>query len=377
MQLPLLLIGAATKRAFTNYVTVEVLVIAATLFAVITLGLVAATYYTLNRKRKKYFSDKNIKESIEQWVTDVILGSSGEQVVMPAGLAQLINMPDVRQLLIDELIKEKSIFLGAEADSIVKIYNDLGLSTDSKRKLEDNRNHIVCQGVHELCMMDQKDMLTKVYRFTNSPDKDVRIEAQTALVQWFGFKGLRFLDVVSYPITQFQQLKLLELLRQANFSGMPKLSKWIQSSNDTVADFALKLTEHYKQVKVYNEVAHCLSHNNETVRIQAVKALASIGNNEAAELLIKVYPKEGFTNKLNILKEIRKTAGEGQRDFLITQLHQGHELLKLEAAIALASCTEDGMEVLEALAYEKPDPYKNIYSHIKSEVPAYVAEHHI
>jgi hypothetical protein len=195
----------------------------------------------------------------------------------------------------------------------------------------------------------------------------VRIEAQTALLQWYGFKGLRFLDLVTYPITEFQQLKLLELLRQLPFAGLPKLNRWLKSGNDTVVNFALKLAEHYKQVHVLPESADCLTHKNDAVRLQAVKTLAVIGDASTARLLTVAYTKEAFTNRLNILKELPKIASDEQRNFLIVQLHEGHEYLKLASAKVLAKCTTEGMEILEATAFIEPAPYQDIYLHIKSE----------
>lgn len=62
-------------------------------------------------------------------------------------------------------------------------------------------------------MMDQKNLLTKIYRETNSKNEFVRSEAQIAIIYMTGFNGLRFLDVISYPLTLWQQIKLLEQLR--------------------------------------------------------------------------------------------------------------------------------------------------------------------
>ena len=356
------------RDSFANFVRPEWLYHASLVFIIITILLVLGTYYTLYAKKKTHLFRKNVREALEQWITDVILSDSVTNVVVPDHLAPLFKHSYIRQMLIEELVKEKRSFLGETSDNIVKIYDQVGLDGDSRLKLESNKKHLQCQGIHELCVMEQKDYLPKVYRLTNSEDPDVRIEAQTAVIQWYGFRGLRFLDVVTYPITEFQQLKLLELLRPLKLTGLPKLSKWIQSDNYTVADFALKLAEHYKQQQVHEEAVKCLDYPHEAVRVQAVKTLATIGTKETADLLTKTYYRERFTNRLNILTELPKLAGNDQRDFLISQLHEGHEYLKIAAARALAKCTEEGMEILEAKAYEEPIPYKQIYLHIKAEM---------
>lgn len=363
----MILLNAEFKDLFSSYVTPDFLYTGAVVFILFTLTLVIATFFTLDEKKKKNDFKTSIQQSLEEWITEVIINDGAEVVSISENFENLFKNPDARQIVLDELVRNKSSFLGNVSDNIIKLYYRLGLSVDSKIKLDDAQPHVQCQGIHELCVMEQKDQLQRVYRFTNSEDKDVRIEAQTAVLKWYGFKGLRFLDMVSFPITEFQQLKLLELLRQVPFTGFTNLSKWLSSSNDTVVDFALKLAEHYKQFQVHQEALQCLQHSNERVRMQAVKTLAKIGDVNTAHLLTLAYKQEKFTNRLNILKEMPKIAGNEQRDFLIVQLHEGHEYLKLAAAKVLAECTSDGMEILEAKSYDTPIPYKDIFLHVKSE----------
>jgi hypothetical protein len=341
---------------------------AAMLFFIITLGLVAATYLNLHNKKKYHSYKKGIRNIIEEWITSAIISDSVVDFNLPEDFSAIFKNQKARQILIDELVRSKGSFLGSASDTLIRLYKQLGLDIDSKIKLDSTLPHLQCMGIHELCVMEQKDELHKVYRLTNSQHKDVRIEAQTAVLQWYGFKGLRFLDVVSYPITEFQQLKLLELLRQLPFKSLSKLNKWLSSSNDTVVNFALKLAEHYKQSQVITEVEKCLEHKIEAVRVQAVKTLAVLGDPSTAELLTKAYQKERFTNRLNILQQLPKIATDEQRDFLIVQLHEGHEYLKLASAKVLAQCTSEGMEILEAKSYDEPIPYRDIYMHVKSEM---------
>ncbi|MCW3110594.1 MAG: repeat protein [Segetibacter sp.] len=361
------LLNTSVTDTFATFVKPGYLYAAALFFFILTVIVVIATYYTLHLKKKKYRFKTNIRQNLEEWITEVILNDSSAEVTVPDNFLIIFKEPEARQMLIDELVRNKSSFLGSVSDNIIKLYYQLGLNVDSIIKLNDPRPHIQCQGIHELCVMEQKDLLSRVYRYTNSKDKDVRMEAQTAIIQWYGFKGLRFLDVVSYPVTEFQQLRLLELLRVVPFAGLPKLNKWLILKNDTVVVFALKLAQHYKQAQVQNEAAQCLHRKNDAIRLQAVKTLAVIGDSSTANLLTLAYPNEKFTNRLNILRELPKIATDEQRDFLIVQLHEGHEYLKLASAKVLAKCTTEGMEILEAKSYDEPIPYRDIYLHVKSE----------
>lgn len=362
-----ILLDASFESTFATYVKPAYLYLAAYGFITLTLFIVIGIYRLAYLKKKKADFDESVKQKVEQWITEVLLNDSATELVIPDQFITLFKNPRARQTLIAELVREKGSFLGSVSQNLIKLYFHLGLNVDSRIKLDSKEPHIQCQGIHELCVMEQKDQVRKVYRFTNSPDNDVRIEAQTALIQWFGFSGLRFLDVVSVPITEFQQLKLLELLRPLPFTGLPRLAKWLTSENDTVVCFALKLAEHYKQVHVHKESAECLNHKNEAVRVQAVKTLVQIANPSTAGLLTKAYETERFTNRLNILKELPKVATGDQKQFLMVQLDQENEFLKLESAKVLAKCTTDGLDILEARSSLEPTPFKAIYLHVKSE----------
>jgi len=160
--------------------------------------------------------------------------------------------------------------------------------------------------------MNQADMLTKIYKNTNSANEYVRMEAQTGVIHFSGFEGLRFLEVLTYPLSEWQQIKLLEQLRSKNMIELVRLPVWLKSQNDSVVIFSLKLVEEFQQYHVHNEVAECLHHANEKVRYQAMKALERIANEETASLLIAQYDNESTPLRSHILKLLRNIATDAE-----------------------------------------------------------------
>lgn len=359
---------ASFHKGLSSFVQPQYFYFASLTFFILTMVLIAKTYRILYVKRKKHKLKINIRQALEEWITETIISESNADFAVPEELSFIFKKTESRQMVIDELLRNKTNFTGIVSDNIIKLYYQLALNVDSINKIDGAKPGIQCQGIHELCVMEQKDQLLKVYRLTNSKSKDVRVEAQTAVLRWYGFRGLRFLDVLTFPITEFQQLRLLELLRQLQFDEIPKLEQWLTSANETVVNFALKITEHYKQSHVIHITEQCLSHKSEEVRIQAVKTLVAIANTSTAMLLTTAYYKESFTNRLNILKQLPAIATDEQQDFLVVQLTEGNEYLKLAAAKVLAQCTNEGMEILEAKGYDDPTEYQDIYLHIKSEL---------
>ena len=119
---------------------------------------------------------------------------------------------------------------------------------------------------------------------------------------------------------------------------------------------------------MHNAVVECLEHENEKVREQAVITLSKIAHEDTPAVLANHYPKEHFTNRQNILNCLLSIASDNEKDFLVTELDDQNDFLKVAAARVLVKCCTNGWEILVNKARLQPDPYQNIYFHIKSEL---------
>ena len=249
-------------------------------------------------------------------------------------------------------------------------YEELGLKKLSVKKLDNRKWYIRAKGIHELYSMQQMDTLPRIYHNTNNQYEFVRMEAQIGVVNMTGFEGLRFLDMVTYPITEWQQIKLLDQLRSAEENGQlaTHLPKWLSSSNDTVIIFALKLAAEYQQFSVHDAVVKCFTNRNTSVRMQAIKTLVRIANESTAQILTEHYPNEKFANQLAVLDALVKIATLDQAWFLIGLLDDKSDIIKLKAGRVLAHSFPRGLEALEERGKAPYGPYQDIYLHIKSEM---------
>jgi HEAT repeat protein len=146
---------------------------------------------------------------------------------------------------------------------------------------------------------------------------------------------------------------------------MPGLPAWLKSTNDYVVIFALKLTEIYYQLHAHDEVVPCLYHANAKVRRQAIITLSRISSENTAGILIEQYAGETPGNQRTILQQMKRIGGNTERDFLLRELDNEDDLLKLESAIAIYKCCDDGAAILEEKALTEPEPYERIYKHVK------------
>lgn len=351
-----------------RFMSPDNLFIGVKVMAICILVIIVAIYLRLYNKKRQFIYTTSINRHLESWISHIILEESSEGIQLPAKFYRILKNKTARQFAIDELIRCKKNFTGLVGETIVQLYIQLGLKNDSISKVRSRKWWNKARGIQELYLMNQIDVLKTIYKNTNNRNEFVRMEAQTGVIHMTGFPGLRFLDVASYPLTEWQQIKLLEQLRltQKKEDLTEQIRGWLDSSNDTVVIFALKLADEYQQLAVVSNVVNCLVHPNEKVRTQAVKTLTRLEDPNTATILLGYFRKEGFMNRKLMLDALATLATEEHTTVLEQLLDDENNTIKLKAAVVLARCCPDGMRIIEAKAKASPEPYERILKHVKS-----------
>ena len=315
-----------------------------------------------------FFYSSRIKKHLENWISEVIMEDEEASAEISRRIQRVLTNDTARQFMIDELIQCKKNFSGSVSGTIVSLYEQLGLKAFSMQKLTSRHWHIKAKGIRELYLMDQKSALRTIYKNTNSKNEFVRMEAQTGVINLTGFSGLRFLDVVSYPITEWQQLKLLEQLRlhpdKEDISE--KIPKWLQSKNSSVAVFALKLADEYQVFAVREQVMKCMEQKDKAIRSQAIRTLIRLADEKTPGALLGYFSQESLQDQLVILDALRSIVTDAETPFLITLLDHPNDSIKLKAAVVLATTGDKGIAIIENRAKETPEPFERICLHVKT-----------
>lgn len=280
---------------------------------------------------------------------------------------RLLKKPAFRQLMIDELLQAKKAFTGTAADNLVTLFHQLRLDELSLQKLRSRKWHLKARGIQELAVMHQQQHTKRIYRLTNAHHELVRMEAQSAIVQLHGFEGLRFLDIVDHPISEWQQIKLLRLLSRTPGALPENTDRWLSSPNDSVVIFALKLVAEHQQQLLHGQVATCLDHPHPLVRLQAVRCLKDIYTDDTSAVLEKAYDAQTLACKLAILETLGHIGSENNCIFLSQQLVHPDNSLKLAAARALVKTGGKGLQCLQEYPQAYMYPLNEIIQQAKTE----------
>ncbi len=325
----------------------------------------------VKNRRSKYKKWKNIADLL---VRDAIFSESEDTASVSFHINHrtevLLNDARFRKILTKELLIAKKNMSGAASVFLQKLYLQLQLDQYALKNMLSNKWHIKAKAIQDLGIMDLKEHLSKVYRHTNNKNELIRMEAQIAVIKLIGFEGLRFLDVVSYPITDWQQIKLLNELSYLpahNFNG---IEKWLLSKNESVVIFALKLVKNFHRFELYQQVEACLDHSSANVRNQAIMALEKIYTEETSKMLLERYASEVLENQVTIVKSIQQIGTEDDIPVLISLLPNEEPEQKRSIVRTIAGISESGLVQLRLLPAAHEAPLSLILKQIEGELSA-------
>lgn len=121
--------------------------------------------------------------------------------------------PFKRDILISTLLKLNYEISGEMAESIHKLYIQTGLLDYSLSKLKSRKWNSIADGIRELTLFHVKEVQDQVKIHINHPKTEVRSAMQLYLVNLFHFDGLDFLNNITTPISEWDQIQLLEALQ--------------------------------------------------------------------------------------------------------------------------------------------------------------------
>lgn len=341
---------------------------------IISLLIIYMLFYLVYRERKSRLRHQ-LRQQYSEFISYLAVCESTrelqeimDQPEWKNKLAAWLSHSFSRNVLVRELVTTVKNMSGTAAENVSWFYRHTGLDKDSYSRLKKGKWHVKARAIRELAYLKQKQYLTSIYRYTNNRNEKVRNEARVAIVQLTGFEGLRFLDIITYPLTEWEQLCLLHELSLHPIQSFASTSRWLQSPNLSVVDFSLKLIETYKLYELYDEVVNCLSHPDKSIRKKAVEVLKEIGKSDTASLLLQQLKEEEPEVQLTILHVLEQMATENEVAGISPFLYNSRNELKAAAARVIGKVSTGGWTTVEKLINPAASPWDELLPFLKQEI---------
>jgi hypothetical protein len=252
---------------------------------------------------RRRLRDRNLKHEYQEQLADFLFNDEVETIEIKG-----INNKKNRQILIDELRFLHSNLYGETASKLRDLYLNLGLHRDSLQKVYSRRWHTKSKGFREVAQMDVKDANEYIAGFTNSKNPIIRVEAQVAMVKLSDEEPLRFLNDLTYEMSDWEMVNIYDTLiyHQINIDSF---EPWLDSKNNSVVIFALRMIMLFKHVQTIPRIRQLLFHEQPEIRLAATKALKPMESEEYIPDLKLLYRDETYR-----LQEILKEFEEKQKN---------------------------------------------------------------
>jgi hypothetical protein len=314
-------------------------------FILIIILTISLKYFRIHlRRNEKFIKFQSESESfiITYLYADVDgLECSPEQELIIKEIKKNTSDAYKRDVFIATLLKLRKEISGEMADVIQKLYFQTEISNYTISNLKSKKWYILAKSIRELSQLRIEEVHDEVIKNLNHPRKEVRKETQLYLVNLFYFKGLDFLDDEQTQVSEWDQIQILEALQGFNDKQSFDIIKWLNSPNDTVVDFALKIAKIYNQFEAKDKLLELLNHTNKSIRVKVIDVLSHLYVIEANELLKNNFNELCIDEQIAFFRMLEKTFDTNDESFLLEQINHENFEIKLSTLSILKKLRND------------------------------------
>lgn len=265
-----------------------------------------------------------------------------EYVQLKIEIRDYLKDKQFREVISAVLFDLQKDVAGDTKDRLFQLFKELDLHQDAYKKLNSWRWETIAKGIVQLSKMEVKDSYQLIRKFINDRRSVIRKQAEMATVS-LREDGINYLlDTTRFPLSEWQQLKLMETLSNKEEYTPPQFKSWLISSNKDVVLFALRLIKHYNQIGAEDAITQLVRHKNNDVKTAAIQCLVDFNFTNAVPVMKRVFWKSNNPTKINILNAVGIMGKEDDLFFLHDVVVQEKNFLVQSKAQAAMNAISPG-----------------------------------
>ena len=312
----------------------------------------------LRKKEKEVIKFKNYYETL--LVEYLYAGNENEKIseAQQSIILKLkghVHVKSKRKIIISILYNLMNEVSGEMSESIKILYLKTGLIDYALTRLKNKNWYVIAKGIGELTRFAVEEAHDDIVKFIEHPKREVRKETQLYLVSMFRFDGLLFLNELKTPLSEWDQVQILEILQKFDNQQICDIKPWLLSTNNSVVLFALKLAQIYNQFEVKDVLMDLLSHHNKSIRICVIEVLTHLYGIEAKDMLKTNFNDLSIEEQICFFEMLEKLVIPSDEPFIEKHLfHKNFEIQLL------------ALKILKSINIDKFMGLNNLPSHEKS-----------
>jgi len=275
---------------------------------------------------------------------DASLQEKYDHVQLKLEIRELLKDDFNRRVLVEILLDLQKDISGDARKRLFSLYKDLGLHLDAFEKLKSWRWEIISQGIMELTKLQVEESYGFIKKFINHRRGVIRKQAQMATVSLKHEGIVYFLDTCKYRISEWQQLKLLDEIRNLEDFQPPRFKAWLTAKNKDVVLFSLRLIKYYKQNDANSSLVELVKHKNDQIKTEAINCIKEFLVFEAIDTLKAVFWKCSPNIRLVLLDTVASLGEEKEVPFLkMVESKESNFMVKSKAISAINTISPESV----------------------------------
>ena len=308
------------------------------------------------------FKIRKCSEKYRDYITEWLY--TEEAISVPEYIIRDMKSRNKREVFTKELLSLHSNLIGESAKKLVELFNCAGLKKYSIKKIKSRFWHIKAKGFRELAQMNIVEGNKMIYKYLNSKNNVLRLEAQLAWIQLNPDNPYSFYDFPNIQVTKWGQLNSLEVLKKIGI--VPDFGKWLQNSNKNITIFALRMTGVFKQFDSNEAVSSLLSDKDSEIRREAIITLGKMEITVSADELRNLYCKEDIPNKTEIVRALIMISDVASNSFFKNIiLNETDNTLRILASKGLLLSGGNGIDIINEILFQADPVLTSIIKHAK------------
>lgn len=303
-------------------------------FLFVIIGLIIYLNHVRNRLRTKErilsVYQKKYEQDLIEYLSSVNESKeiTKDQLIIINHLKKCSKSSLKRKLIITTFLKLKNEITGEMSDAIQVLYRQIGLNVYATERLKSKKWDLVAKGIRELTQFEIKEVHDEVILHVNHPQREVRLEIQRYLVKLFEFDGLEFLSLLKCQLTEYDQIQLLEILKKFDEQSPKNVSSWLESTNNSVVSFSLKMAKTFNQYEAKDAITKLLFHPDVQIRIEAIEVMTYFSDTESIAILKADFDNRYLDEQVAIFKMLENLYEIDDIPFLLNHFNTENFYIK-------------------------------------------------
>lgn len=345
----------------------QFLIGAIVLFIIVSLILIVFILISRSVKNFKEERSFNLQNFYQEYLLSILFEEDAKlKINQLAKLKSKINSNFKKAIIVNELLELNKNLKGEIRGSVLHVYETLDLSKFLGKQIKSRKWNVKAIAIRNLSLFEDGSQIHIISKSINHSEEEVRNEANFALVRLQGVTAFGYLHAYKYTLNTWQQLRLIELVKEMDLLEKPNTALLLKSDNLSIVSFAIKLVYYFNDGEnvegVFNRVKELKSIS---CHIDALDVFIKFQFEKAIPFYIEVYKTNPESIQVKILEFVKECSfDDANLPFLIQQFVDANYKMKLKILEVVNYIDESWIQEIEV---RDKETFEVMLNHVKDD----------